>query len=404
MEEQDSPLKEEFQRVAKALRIPVMILFTAGCFGLLLFLWQSFGGSVPLRAQKYELRVSFPEATSLAQAADVRIAGVDVGKVGTLKLDRITNGEAATLLIDRQFAPLPRNTRAILREKTLLGETFVELTPGDPRSGTLADHSVLPRGQVEGTTQLDEILRTFDPKTKAAFRDWVAESGKQISGTAPTDLNDALGNLADFAGDGADVLRTLHLQRTAVRQVVRNTGVVFAALNERKGQLRQLIENSQRTFSATAARDDALAETFRVFPTFLDESKATADRLTTFAINTRPLINELKPVADNLGPTIQDVSALSPDLTRLFIHLKPVIRAAPKTLPEASRFLRGARPVLAQLHPFLQELNPILSYLNYQSSITAGFLSIGSGALNYRIADQPNTHALPQFGIIVPDK
>jgi virulence factor Mce-like protein len=381
-----------------------MAFFALSCFALLLFLWLSFGGSIPLKPNKYQLRVSFPEATTLAEQADVRIAGVNVGKMRRKTLDRINNRTGTVLDIDPQYAPLPKNTKAVLRQKTLLGETFVELTPGDPRSGMLKDHDVLPPGQVEGTVELDEILRTFDPKTKAAFRDWVAESGKQISGTAPTDFNDALGNLADFAGDGADVLRTLHLQRAAVRRVVKNTGVVFAALNERKGQLRQLIENSQRTFSATAARDDALAETFAVFPTFLDESRDTADRLTRFAVNTRPLINELKPVADNLGPTIQDVSKLSPDLTRFFIHVKPVIRAAPRTLPQASRFLRGARPVLAALHPFLQELNPILSYLNYQQQIVAHFINIGYGALNYRIADQPNTHMLPQFGIIQPDK
>ncbi|MEA2451169.1 MAG: phospholipid/cholesterol/gamma-HCH transport system substrate-binding protein, partial [Thermoleophilaceae bacterium] len=200
MEEQDSPLKEEWERIVKALRIPLMIIFTAGCFGVLLFLWQGFGGSVPLRAQRYELRVGFRDATSLAENADVRIAGVSIGKVGRKTLDRIGNRTRVTLMINPRYAPLPRNTRAVLREKTLLGETFVELAPGDPSSGTLADHAILPDGQVQGTVQLDEILRTFDPTTKAAFRDWVAESGRQISGTAPRDLNDALGNLASFAG------------------------------------------------------------------------------------------------------------------------------------------------------------------------------------------------------------
>src|SRR4051812_27566352 len=379
-----------------------MAFFALSCFGLLLFLWLSFGGAVPLEPNKYQLRVSFPEATTLAEQADVRIAGVTVGKMRRKTLDRINNRTATVLDIEPQYAPLPKNTKAILRQKTLLGETFVELTPGDPSSGMLQDHSVLSPGQVESTVELDEILRTFDPKTKAAFRDWVEESGKQISGSGAEDLNDALGNLGDFAADGANVLRVLHQQKTAVRQLVKNTGVVFAALNERKGQLRQLIVNSQRTFSATAARDDALATTFEIFPTFLDESRLTADRLERFALNTRPLVNELKPVADNLGPTVRDLSALSPDLTSLFIHLKPVIREAPRTLPQAARFLRGARPVLESLHPFLQELNPILSLLNYDQSIVGGFISIAGGALNYRINDQPNTHMLPQLGIIGP--
>jgi phospholipid/cholesterol/gamma-HCH transport system substrate-binding protein len=377
-----------------------MAVFALSCFGILLFLWISFGGSVPLKANKYELRVSFPEATTLAEQADVRIAGVTVGKVSKKDLDKNGNRTRVILNINHRYAPLPKDTRAILRQKTLLGETFVELTPGHPSTGTLADHAILPNAQVEPTVELDEILRTFDPKTKAAFRDWVQESGLQIKGTAPEDLNDALGNLADFAQDGSTLLKVLDEQHVAVRQLVKNTGVVFGALNERKGQLRQLIVNSERTFSATAAQDEALAETFQIFPVFLDEARFTADRLERFAKNTQPLVNALKPVADNLGPTVRDLGALAPDLESLFEHLKPVIRNAPDTLPEASRFLRGASPVVDALHVFLPEINPILSFLNFDSQIVAHFLVDGAAALNHRINNEPGTHVLPQFGIV----
>src|SRR3954470_13538813 len=273
-------MQKEAPSVARMLG---MAVFALSCFGLLLFLWMSFGGSVPLKANKYELRVSFPEAATLAEAADVRIAGVSLGKVRKKDLDRGGSRPRVILDINRRYAPLPKDTKAILRQKTLLGETFVELTPGNPKTGTLPDHAILPNAQVEPTVELDEILRTFDPKTKAAFRDWVQESAYQTKGTAPEDLNDALGNLANFASDGATLLKVLDDQHVAVRQLVKNTGVVFGALNERKGQLRQLVVNSERTFSATAAQDDALAETFRIFPVFLDESKATADRLERFA-------------------------------------------------------------------------------------------------------------------------
>ncbi len=400
MDEAPNEMKEMWQRITHAMRIPTMIIFALGCFGLLLFLWISFGGSSPLRANKYELRVNFPEATALAEAADVRIAGVSVGKVRKKDLDKADNRTEAILDINHRYAPLPKDTRAILREKTLLGETYVELTPGHPDKGTLPDKSVLPNAQVEPTVQLDEILRAFDPKTKAAFRDWVEESGLQMKGTAPQDLNDALGNLAGFAQDGATLLDVLNQQHVAVRHLIKNTGVVFGALNERKGQLRQLIVNSERTFSATASQDRALADTFQIFPVFLDESKATADRLERFAKNTDPLVNALKPVADNLGPTVRDLGGLSPDLENLFVHLKPVIRAAPATLPEASRFLRGASPVVDALHVFLPELNPVLSFINFDQQIVAHFLVDGAAALNHRINNEPGTHVLPQFGIV----
>ena len=85
--------------------------------------------------------------------------------------------------------------------------------------------------------------------------------------------------------------------------------------------------NSNNTFEATASRDVALAETFRVFPTFLDESKATLARLEGFANNTRPLVNALKGPADDLGPTVRDLGDLAPDLEGLFRDLDPLVKA-----------------------------------------------------------------------------
>src|SRR3954451_20801843 len=313
------------KQTPSAARLIGMAVFALSCFGILLFLQVSFGGSVPVKQNKYELHASLPDATTLAEQADVRIAGVNIGKVRKKDLDKGGNRTRVILDINHRYAPLPKDTRAILRQKTLLGETFVELTPGHKSAGTIPDHGILPNGQVEPTVELDEILRTFDPKTKAAFRDWVQESGLQMKGTAPQDLNDALGNLAGFAQDGATLLDVLNRQHVAVRQLIKNTGVVFGALNQRKGQLRQLIVNSERTFSATASQDKALADTFEIFPVFLDESRTTVNRLERFSPHTRPLVVALKPVADNLGPTVRDLGALSPDLESFFQHLKPVI-------------------------------------------------------------------------------
>src|SRR4051794_36995098 len=187
-------------------RILAMVIFALSCFGLLTFLWISFGGSVPLKPKQYELTVNFPEATTLAEAADVRIAGVTVGKVRSKRLDKDANRTKVVLRIDPKFAPIPRDSKAILRQKTLLGETFVELSPGNTSSQPLADGGTLANSQVEPTVELDEILRIFDRPTKVAFQNWVQESAKTVTGTAPQDLNNALGNLAGFAEDGAGVL------------------------------------------------------------------------------------------------------------------------------------------------------------------------------------------------------
>ena len=165
----------------------------------------------------------------------------------------------------------------MLRQKTLLGETYVELAPGSkppaPRTRS-PDGGSLPQGQVADTVQLDEILRTFDPETRERFSTWLDQQGRAATGNGEA-INDALGNLTPFAENTDDVLKVLRAQSGATRRLVRNTGEVFSALSERQGQLRGLIRNSNRVWEATARRDAQLADTFRVLPTFLRESRTT---------------------------------------------------------------------------------------------------------------------------------
>ena len=58
----------------------------------------------------------------------MRISGVDIGHVVSLKLGN--DGRThATIEIAGKYAPIRANMHAILRQKTLLGETYVQLIP-----------------------------------------------------------------------------------------------------------------------------------------------------------------------------------------------------------------------------------------------------------------------------------
>src|SRR5436305_430621 len=131
-------------------RILVMAGFALSCFGLLLYLWLAFGGSIPLAPKGYRFNTSFGEATQLAKEADVRISGVSVGKVKDIHTQG-TGRSRVTIQMEDRYAPIARNARAILRQKTLLGETYVELTPGDKSKGMLPDGGTLPASQVSPT-------------------------------------------------------------------------------------------------------------------------------------------------------------------------------------------------------------------------------------------------------------
>ena len=379
-------------------RIIIMVVFALSCFGLLLFLWLSFGGPVPLKPKGYRVQITFPEATTLASEADVRVAGVPVGKVRKVEVGDGTNRTVATVEVDRRYAPLRSDAQAVLRQKTLLGETYVELTPGRSEK-TIPENGKLPDGQVKPTVQLDEIFDSLDPDTRAAFKGWQTELAKGIKGRG-RDFNDALGTLPGFASDGADVLAVLDSQEGAVTRLVKNTGVVFGALTENEAQLRNLITGSKATFDATASKNDELAETIRIFPTFLKESKLTLARVQRFSTDTDPLITDMRPVARDLQPTLRDVRALAPDLERFFRNLDPVITASKTGMPATREVLEGAEPLLGELGPFLAQLNPIFKYFEASQWQVADFLNYGAAALSAKTQSPGGGtgHYLRQFG------
>jgi phospholipid/cholesterol/gamma-HCH transport system substrate-binding protein len=386
-------------------RIAAMIGFTLSVAALLMFLWVSFGGTLPLRPEGYRFKAAFPEASLLVKEADVRMAGVNIGKVKQKELGPGGRSTLVTMEINHRFAPIGGDAKAILRQKSLLGETYVEITPGSPGAKKLADGGTLPSAQVDDSVQLDEVFRVFDPATRRAFQQWLHEAGIVTSGTFPRDFSDSLGNAAPFFTGGARLLRPLAEQEVALRRVFRDTGRVFNAVSRENGQLRGLITNGHATFGALASRDEALAETFQIFPTFLRETRATVQRLEAFARNTDPLVRDLREPARDLAPTLRDLGDLSPDLEKLFRNIGPLTRASRTGVPAATRFLKGAEPVLEATHVFMPELNPILSYLSFAQTPVAQFITVGGAALagNGAGGYQGNggaEHYLPQIAII----
>src|SRR4051812_20832217 len=379
-----------------------MVLFALSCFGLLLFLWLAFGGPVPLKPKGYRFHVAFPEATQLATQADVRIAGVSVGKVVSKDLDNTAHNDRtiATIQLNPDIAPLHSDAKAILRQKTLLGETYVELTPGTNSATKIAENGWLADGRVHPTVELDEIFQALDPVTRKSFQAWQQDLARGVNGRG-RDLNDAFGNLPQFVASGGDVLAVLDAQSAAVRRLIRNTGVTFGALTQNERQLHNLIVNSEDTFGALASQNESLAEMFKIFPTFLDESRKTFSRLERFSVNTRPLIHDLRPAIRELRPTLKAVKAFAPDLRDTFRKLDPLITASKKGLPALRDTLNSTTPLLGKMQPFLEQLNPILQYLEYYQWQTADFISNGAGALADTVAtstDQEMGHYLRQWG------
>ena len=354
-------------------RILAMVAFALSCFGIVLYLWVSFGGVVPLKPKGYRFTASFTEASLLVPDADVRISGVDVGRV--IKSERVGGVARAVVEVDARYAPIPRDTRVTLRQKTLVGETYVELTPGDPEGGMLPDGGSLPPRQAGETAEVDEILRAvFDPDTRRATQLGLQGLARGVRGRA-ADVSAALGNTGPLAEEGGDVLRILDEERESVRALIRDAGFVLSAAGRRQGELSGLVRAVDTVLSTTARRNVDLAETVRILPTTLRELQPTFAEVEAISNEAAPLLRELRPAGRALGPALVDAAALAPDLEGLFGDLDAVLDISPRALPALTRTVNAARPVFQGLSPALRELLPVVDFLGLYKQEAATFFA-----------------------------
>ena len=149
--------------------------------------WPS-AAPIPLKPKGYRFNVAFPEATQLAKEADVRISGVPVGKVKTSQPDKKTGADRRPRSSSTpQYAPIPKDAkrdpapedaaRRDLRRADARARTGRRTSTRAPENGHAAR-----RRQVAPTVELDEIFRAFDPKTRAAFREWMQRQAVALGG------------------------------------------------------------------------------------------------------------------------------------------------------------------------------------------------------------------------------
>lgn len=386
--------------------ILVIALFALSCFGLFLFLWESFGGAVPLKPKGYRFTVAFPRTLALAEQSDVRISGVDVGHVISLsvKKDGLTH---ATVEVSGKYAPIRSNMHAILRQKTLLGETYIQLEPEFPQGPPLPDGAQLPNSQVEPSVTLDDILSALNPKTREAFKIWMQSVAAGLGGRGEQ-VNASFAELQPFVENSNKLVAILASQEGALRAVIHNTGTVFDALTEREGQYRGLIANGERTFHSLAQESQAFAEAFRELPAFERNSQTALRSVDSFAAKTSPFLDQFRPAEEQLSLLLEAVKPFAPRFDSFLTALGPFTNAAKKGFPEVKKVTQLTEPLLAATSPVLHNLNPFFQYLSdYVPELQALFANATAATLirekNTNVLHGPLQHMLQAMQVLSPE-
>jgi ABC-type transporter Mla subunit MlaD len=271
MHRRDEVPVAELLRAKRPFRVALIFLAV-----IAVIVYFGFTKSVPF-THGYRLHAIFPTALNIAPNSEVRIAGVTVGKVTTIR--RVGNAGEVTMEISSAGLPIHKDATVKIRPRLFLeGNWFVELQPGSPASPKLSSGSTLPITQASVPVQLDQVLNALNTDTRANLQEFLIQYGKALSGK-PTPAQNAEQEPEDRGLTGAEALN-----RAASRgpQALRGAAIVNQALaGTHERDLSTLIASIARVTGALNVHSEALNELIPNFNTFLHEFASQSANLTS---------------------------------------------------------------------------------------------------------------------------
>jgi virulence factor Mce-like protein len=352
------------------------LAFTLSCVLLITFVWVQFGGTIPFAPQGYRIKAVFDETGLLVPNADIRIAGVNVGRVASVHAQGTHS--LVTMNISSQFAPVPADTRAILREKTLLGEGYVELSSGSRAGPKLRDGGTIPVSQVAATQQLDEVLNSFTTPVQHDLQTLLIGTGNALAGRGE-DLNDAFGNFDPAATELQAIVGVLRQQQGNLRSLINNSATVLNTLADRGADLRSLVNSGNAVFASTAAENKSLEATVHALPSFLRQLKTSLGVINGTMQLAKPSLTALTPVAPLFKPALEGLSNAAGPLVGVLKQAPATLRVALKALPDVGQFLKDLKPAVNTLLPAAEQLVPMINIASdYKSTIVTSMVQLAA--------------------------
>ena len=335
----------------------------------------------------YTVKAELPSGANLVIGNDVRIGGSRVGAVSDITAQRHDNGTTTAIVsmkLEKDVAPLPKDTTVLVRPRSALGLKYVELTRGHDKAG-FQDGATIPISQATPEqVELDQVLNMFDDKTRKAAEVNTLGFGDAFAGRGES-INTAIGAFRPLLRDIIPVAKNLSSPSTHLARM-------FQALNRTAALLAPVAETQASLFRNIDTTMGALAEVARPY---LQDSISTARPALDSAIrnfplqrpflrNTQGLFHDLRPGAEALrtaAPALSNALVIGTPVLRQSValnrRLKPLFRELQvfSEDPMVSRGLKAATGTLTALRPTLNYLAPTQTQCNY---VTEWFRNVSS--------------------------
>lgn len=239
----------------------------------------------------YTLYAGFHQVVGIEPQSLVRLSGVPVGKVTSI--DNDGRGVTVGMLIN-DGVQIPKGSQVSIGASGVMGDKFINITPGAGENGYLAEGDYLLGTDEEG---MDEMFRNIS-KVVLQAQDLLASMNNIVGNEAfQTSIVQMVVNLRDTTAHINGMLGAMENMVNAnqgnINQTLTNVNLMTASLNRTMNSVEAMMANL-----ATVGADPQTAENLRI----------TLDNITQTSEKIRVIAEGIAKVAGD-EKTIEDVKA-----------------------------------------------------------------------------------------------
>ncbi|MEZ0053435.1 phospholipid/cholesterol/gamma-HCH transport system substrate-binding protein [Mycobacterium sp. MAA66] len=271
--------------------------------------------SVPMVFGSPTYYAQFADTGGLAVGDTVRIAGVNVGEVKSMDIDR----DRVVIGFSLGTNTVGSDSRAQIKTETILGRKAIEIEPKGTHK--LPPRGVLPLGQTSTPYQIYDAIfdvtrasQGWDTKTIKESLNVLSETANQTS----PHLSAALDGVARFAD-------TIGKRDEEVRGLLANANKIATVLGDRSGQVNALLINAQTLLHALNQRGEAISLLLERVSKVSHQLQATIDENP----NINHVLQQLKTIADILETRKADFADTLVSAGKFVASLSEAIASGP---------------------------------------------------------------------------
>jgi phospholipid/cholesterol/gamma-HCH transport system substrate-binding protein len=301
------------------------------------------------------------QAVTPGQGQSVQVAGVKIGTIASAKLEE-GRARVALDLEPVNKGLVRKDAKAMLRPRTPLKDMYIQILPGTRDAGAAPEDHVIPLQNTSTDVDFDEVLSTFDQRTRDYLTLLVEGAGTGLEGRGK-DLAEVFRRFGPTVRDLRRVNEAVGQEERSLRRLVTSIADLNSELAKDPEALSQLVDASAATFTAIASEDDRLRETLDELPPTLRQARTTLD-------DVRPFARELGPATRALTPAVRALDAANEEVRPFARRARPVVR------DEIRPFARAARPLVAELAPAARDVSATLPELTRSGRVLNRFFNM----------------------------